>query len=100
MHCVPSPQIEWNRNQLESLPASVRFVFFILHHPPVVDVQPNFDASHNGRPNERALAEFLARAPQKSRARFVVAAGQVHLYGFKPRNAASEGLFLLSKVGW
>jgi len=75
-----SPQIDWIRNQLERLPASVRFVFFILHHPPVVDVQPNGDASHNGRPNERALAEFLAQASQKSRARFVVAAGHVHNY--------------------
>jgi len=87
-------------SRLESLPASVRFVFFDLHHPPVVDVRPNFDASHNGRPNERALAEFLARAPEKSRVGFVAAAGHVYLYGFKPRNAASEGLFLLSKVGW
>ena len=100
MHCVPSPQIECIPSQLESLPASVRFVFLGLHHPPVVDVRPNADASHNGRPNERALSESLALAPEESRGRFVVAAGHVHLYGFKPRNAASEGLFLLSKVGW
>jgi hypothetical protein len=33
------------------------------------------DDSHNGRPNEAALARFLATAPQKSRVRFVVAAG-------------------------
>ena len=75
-----SPQIAWIRTQLEHLPPGVRFVFFILHHPPVVDVQPNFDASHNGRPNEHALAEFLAQAPEKSRLRFVVAAGHVHNY--------------------
>jgi len=75
-----SEQIGWIRSQLEHLPASVRFVFFDLHHPPVVDVQPHFDASHNGRPNERALADFLARAPEKSRLRFVVAAGHIHNY--------------------
>ena len=75
-----SKQIEWIRTQLDHLPASVRFVFFNLHHPPVVDVQPRGDANHNGRPNEHALAEFLAQAPEKSRARFVVAAGHIHNY--------------------
>jgi hypothetical protein len=75
-----SPQIEWVRSQLDHLPAGVRFVFVILHHPPVVDVQPNGDPSHNGRPNEHALAEFLAQAPAKSRVRFVVAAGHIHNY--------------------
>ena len=75
-----SPQITWIRSQLESLPASLRFVFFNLHHPPVVDVQPHGDASHNGRPNEHALAEFLAQAPQKSRTRFVVVSGHIHNY--------------------
>lgn len=73
-------QMAWVRSQLGHLPSSVRFVFFNLHHPPVVDVQPNGDASHNGRPNEHALAQFLARAPEKSRVRFVVAAGHVHNY--------------------
>jgi hypothetical protein len=75
-----SKQIQWIRSQLDHLPGSVRYVFFDLHHPPVVDVQPNGDPSHNGRPNEHALAEFLAQAPQKSRARFVVASGHIHNY--------------------
>jgi len=75
-----SPQIEWIRAQLEHLPPRVRYVFVDLHHPPVVDVQPQFDPSHNGRPNERALAEFLARAPERSRVSFVVAAGHIHNY--------------------
>ena len=75
-----SEQRQWIRAQLEHLPASVRFVFINLHHPPVVDVQPHGDASHNGRPNEHALAEYLAQAPEKSRVRFVVAAGHVHNY--------------------
>jgi hypothetical protein len=75
-----SEQIAWMRGQLASLPATVRFVFFNLHHPPVVDVQENGDADHNGRPNERSLAEILATAPERSRARFVVAAGHIHNY--------------------
>jgi hypothetical protein len=75
-----SEQIGWIQAQLASLPATVRFVFCNLHHPPVVDVQVNGDASHNGRPNERALAEFLAKAPENSRVRFIVAAGHIHNY--------------------
>jgi 3',5'-cyclic AMP phosphodiesterase CpdA len=75
-----SEQIAWMQSQLAGLPATVRFVFFNLHHPPVVDVQPNGNASHNGRPNERALAEILAKAPEKSRVRFVVIAGHIHNY--------------------
>jgi hypothetical protein len=58
----------------------IRFVFLNLHHPPVVDVQQDGDASHNGRPNEKALAQFLATAAGKSSARFIVAAGHIHNY--------------------
>lgn len=75
-----SEQIGWIKAQLASLPSTVRFVFFNLHHPPVVDVQVNGDPSHNGRPNEQALADFLAAAPEKSRVRFIVAAGHIHNY--------------------
>jgi hypothetical protein len=79
-----SEQLAWIRTQLASLPASIRFVFFNLHHPPIVDVQelkPGSKAdSHNGRPNEQALAEYLAIAPEKSRVRFIVTAGHIHNY--------------------
>ena len=75
-----SEQIGWIKAQLAALPASVRFVFFNMHHPPVVDVQVNGDPDHNGRPNEHALAEFLATSPEKSRVRFIVAAGHIHNY--------------------
>jgi hypothetical protein len=75
-----SEQIAWVQSQLASLPPTVRFVFFNLHHPPVVDVQAGGDPSHNGRPNERALADLLAMAPEKSRARFVVTTGHIHNY--------------------
>jgi Calcineurin-like phosphoesterase len=75
-----SEQIRWIKDQLATLPATVRFVLINLHHPPVVDVQANGNASHNGRPNEHALAEFLAQAPEKARVRFIVAAGHIHNY--------------------
>ena len=75
-----SPQLDWIRSQLAHLPSSIRFVLIDLHHPPVVDVQPGGDPGHNGRPNEHALAAFLAQAPEKSRLRFVVATGHVHNY--------------------
>lgn len=73
-----SPQIAWVGEQLETLPASARFVLLNMHHPPVVDVQKDGDDSHNGRPNEAALAGFLAA--QRSRIRFVVVAGHIHNY--------------------
>jgi 3',5'-cyclic AMP phosphodiesterase CpdA len=75
-----SEQIAWVQSQLASLPATVRFVFLNLHHPPVVDVQEGGDASHNGRPNEKALADFLAKAPEKAQVRFLVIAGHIHNY--------------------
>src|ERR1039458_9524477 len=75
-----SEQIAWVKAQLAGLPATVCFVFLNLHHPPLVDVQENGDPSHNGRPNEHALAEILAKAPEKSRVRFIVTAGHIHNY--------------------
>jgi hypothetical protein len=75
-----SEQIGWISQQLKNLPGTVSLVLVNLHHPPVVDVQKDGDDSHNGRPNEAALAAFLATAPQKSRVRFIVAAGHVHNY--------------------
>ncbi len=75
-----SEQIVWLSRQMERLPASARFVLVNLHHPPVADVQAGGDDSHNGRPNEAALAAFLAASPQKSRVRLVVAAGHIHNY--------------------
>ena len=75
-----SEQIAWVNKQLASLPPTVRFVLVNLHHPPVVDVQADGDDSHNGRPNEAALAGVLAAAQRKSRVRFVVEAGHIHNY--------------------
>ncbi len=75
-----SDQDRWLRHELNSLPASVQFVFLTLHHPLVSDYQANGDASHNIRPNEAALAETLNRLQARSRAHFIVNAGHVHNY--------------------
>lgn len=75
-----SEQMTWVKSRLDSMPLTVRFLLVNLHHPPVVDFQPDGDDSHNGRPNEAALANLLANAPQKSRVRFLVAGGRIHNY--------------------
>ncbi len=75
-----SEQIKWVEQQLIFLKKTVRFVIFNLHHPPVADIESGDGASHNPRPNEIALADYLATAPQSKRVRFIVNAGHIHNY--------------------
>jgi hypothetical protein len=75
-----SPQRTWLEQQLAALPSTVRFVFITLHHPPVDDPQTGPEASHNVRPNEQALADYLKVVAPATRARFIVNAGHVHNY--------------------
>ncbi|MBS0396414.1 MAG: metallophosphoesterase, partial [Proteobacteria bacterium] len=75
-----SAQRAWLDATLAVLPRSVDFVLVFLHHPPVADPQDGPGASHNARPNERALAERLAEVARAGRARIVVCAGHVHNY--------------------
>jgi acid phosphatase type 7 len=75
-----SEQIKWVERQLVNLKKPVRFVIFNLHHPPVADVETGEGASHNARPNEIALADYLTTAPQSKRVRFIVNAGHIHNY--------------------
>ena len=75
-----SAQIAWVKAQLNVVPATVRFVFINLHHPPVADVQAWPDNDHNPRPNEIALAQFLENSQAKKYVRFVVCAGHIHNY--------------------
>lgn len=72
-------QQQWLADQLQHLPAQTRFVFFSLHHPPVADSIQG-DHSHDVRPNEAALASFLAKQAPHSRAQFIVIAGHIHNY--------------------
>jgi acid phosphatase type 7 len=74
-----SRQQLWLADQLQRLPKKTRFVFFSLHHPPVADsIEGNH--SHDVRPNEKALADFLAKQAPISRAQFIVIAGHIHNY--------------------
>jgi hypothetical protein len=69
-----SEQGRWLQRQLEGLSASVRFVVFLLHHPPMTDYMLG------PRTNELALAKQLVAAEARSRSRFIVCAAHVHNY--------------------
>jgi hypothetical protein len=75
-----SEQIRWVEQELVNLKKPVRFVIFNLHHPPVADIETGEGASHNPRPNEIALADYLKTAPQSKHVRFIVNAGHIHNY--------------------
>jgi 3',5'-cyclic AMP phosphodiesterase CpdA len=85
-----SEQERWLKGQLDDLPAGVRFVLFLLHHPPVTD------AADGVRSNEAALAKELAAAAPGSRARFIVCAAHIHNYERFQRGSI---LFLVSGGG-
>jgi hypothetical protein len=85
-----SEQARWLKGQLDDLQAGVRFVFFLLHHPPVTD------GADGVRSNEAALAQQLAAAAPGSRARFIVCAAHVHNYERFQRDSI---LFLVSGGG-
>jgi len=73
-------QQRWLDQQLKNLPASVAFVFLSLHHPPVADIQTKINVSHNPRPNEIALRDYLESIAPRLHARIVVCAGHIHNY--------------------
>jgi hypothetical protein len=75
-----SEQRIWLEDQIATVAPSVRVVLFIMHHPPVADVQDAKTADHNPRGNETTLVDFLKTAAAKSPARFVVSAGHIHNY--------------------
>jgi acid phosphatase type 7 len=75
-----SGQRLWLENQVDSLPDGIHFVLITMHHPPVADIQTRFEVSHNPRPNEIALRQYLSATEASSTARFVVIAGHIHNY--------------------
>jgi len=91
-----SQQREWLEQQLAGLPKTVRFVLISLHHPPVADLQSGHLAGHNPRPNEKSLADYLAKVAQHSAARFIVSAGHIHNY---ERNEQDGVTYLVSGGG-
>ena len=75
-----SAQHQWLEAQIASLSTNILFVLINLHHPPIADVQKNFNVDHNPRLNEIALAHFLKSAAVASKVRFLVSAGHIHNY--------------------
>ncbi len=75
-----SPQRAWLDAQLKDLPKTVEFVLIGLHHPPVADLQTHIEVSHNPRPNEIALRDYLTSIEPGLKVRLLVTAGHIHNY--------------------
>jgi len=75
-----SDQQKWIEAQLKELPASVKFVIISMHHPPVADFQTKINVSHNPRPNEIALRDYLESVAPQLHAKIIVSAGHIHNY--------------------
>ncbi len=75
-----SDQQRWLADQLKHLPPTTRYVFISLHHPPVADFQTRVNVSHNPRPNEIALGNYLESVAPTMKARIIVSAGHIHNY--------------------
>jgi len=74
-----SPQRAWLEAQLEHVPKSVDFVFFVSHMPLYADIQSQVMATLPN-PAELSLRKFiLAKAPQ-IHAKLVVVNGHIHNY--------------------
>jgi calcineurin-like phosphoesterase family protein len=75
-----SDQQKWIEGQLKGLSASIKFVIISLHHPPVADFQTKINVSHNPRPNEIALRDYLESVAPQLHAKIIVSAGHIHNY--------------------
>jgi hypothetical protein len=75
-----SDQQRWLDQQLMGLPKSTKFVIISLHHPPVADFQTRVNVSHNPRPNEIALRDYLESIVPQLHAQIIVSAGHIHNY--------------------
>ena len=76
-----SEQMTWVKDQIASLPSSVRFLFVNMHRPPVADYQRFGDPTHNPRGNEIELGHYLEQvAADRPALRIVVIAGHIHNY--------------------
>jgi hypothetical protein len=91
-----SDQRKWIDSQLKGLPASVKFVIISLHHPPVADFQTKINVSHNPRPNEIALRDYLESVAPQLHAKIIVSAGHIHNY---ERFLRSDVTYLVSGGG-
>ena len=91
-----SDQARWLDMQLTGLPKTTKFVIISLHHPPVADFQTRINVSHNPRPNEIALRDYLEGVAPRLRAQIIVSAGHIHNY---ERTIRGGVLYLVSGGG-
>jgi hypothetical protein len=91
-----SAQRRWIDATLAELAPAVDFVILFLHHPPVADLQGGLQASHNPRPNERALAARLRELAPGMHARLLVCGAHVHNY---ERRVDGDVVYLVSGGG-
>jgi len=74
-----SPQRAWLGSQLEHLPKSVNFVFFLCHMPLYADLQSQVMASLP-TPSELSLREYILSLAPQVNAKMVVLNGHIHNY--------------------
>jgi len=74
-----SPQREWLAAQLDHLPASADFLFFVSHMPLYADVQSQIVASVPN-PAELSLRQFIVSKAPQIHAKLIVLNGHLHNY--------------------
>jgi hypothetical protein len=74
-----SEQRAWLAAQLEHLPKSIDFVFFLSHMPLYADLQSQVMVSLPN-PAELSLREFIVAQTPKLKAKLIVANGHIHNY--------------------
>jgi len=79
---LTGPQGQWLSEELDHVPADVRFVFLMLHHPPYTSSsdEGKFGGGHSARHPEQALARQLEERQAHAPYRIIVFAGHVHNY--------------------
>jgi len=75
-----SPQSDWLKAQLSSVPADVDYVLFSMHHPAYTDSHPTLTGGHSARSQEQEFGAMLEKLQPTMHARFLVIAGHVHNY--------------------
>jgi Icc-related predicted phosphoesterase len=72
----------WIKDQLDHLGADVRFVAFLMHHPPYTSSADDkkFGGGHSARMPEHAFAKMLEQRQPHLAAKIVVFGGHVHNY--------------------
>lgn len=70
-------QERWIKNQLDSIPSEVDYIFVALHRPPYTALT---DEVHKPRPAQIALSKTVEARQQNNRAHIIVLAGHVHNY--------------------